>query len=194
MAKIAYPGDLSDGDPITAESINSRIQPLYKTLNATGIAGADGISDDEIEAGSIAASKINGTAMTLDSNQTVTGDKVFSGDVTVGGADKSTVQSVPDLTATPDASSGRVLKIVYSNGDDIERLVNGVEGQIIYLIVDASAGNIVLKHEFTSKVSDGDMSMDLGADITVTGTTPYAIGFIAVDDGGVIVWRQTTVT
>lgn len=204
MPAPVYPGDLSDGDAATAATVNDRVLPLYRALNATGggITGVTGITNDHIDDGNIAPAKITGVAMVLDTAQTVTGDKIFSGDLTVGrGAmfqlDETVVRefgtnstggnggSATDDT-TPDMANIMVLAFDYSGATAVTLLDNPSTGQLIHI---SNVGNTVTFNHNTGGV--GSMLMRSGANTAVPGG--QGIMFIARDDaggGGVLKWFE----
>ncbi len=146
MAKIDYPGDVADGEDITAALFNSYMQLIFRTLGATSIGGADGITDDEIDA-TLSPDKITGTAMVLDGDQTITGDQTFSGDVITtptrvdsAGADnyRPSVAQIPLLVITNQAAADPAT---------LTGLTGGVNGKVVDVIfAPDSVSNITVEH------------------------------------------------
>lgn len=200
MAAPVYPGDLNDGDAATAATINDRMQPLYKALNATGIAGSTGITDDHVDAASLSSDRISGTAMTLDNDETASGDKSFSGFVKIQefrldkdakrefGTNSSGANggSATDDT-TPDASGVNWLYLDYGGSTTITKFDNAVEGQILWV---QSVGSLItLDHN--NGGADSIYSAD-GADLIMNvANDGQLLKFVAMDDGsGTIKWFQ----
>jgi len=52
MARPTYPGDLKDGRAVTANAFNSRVRPIFKTLDPSKVDGS-GITSANIPVGSI---------------------------------------------------------------------------------------------------------------------------------------------
>ena len=126
MAKIAYPGDLADGETITAAKFNDRFQPLFKTLNATGISGADGLTDDEVEDGAFSPAKVSGTAVTLTADQTITGDKTWNAQTIY------TTNTFADADTTPSVAGGTSWTSANTGATSITNFDDGTNGQVMF--------------------------------------------------------------
>ena len=203
MAAPVYPGDLSNNDPASPDSVNDRVLPLFRALNATGggITGVTGITDDHILAGALSPDRINGTVMTLDDAQTASGNKIFSGDVTVGllSEFRVDVTSVREFgtnstggnggsatnDTTPDCGGVVSLAFDYSSPTSVTLLDNPTEGQVIHI---TNHGSNVTFNNNTGGV--GSMLMRSGANTVLAAA---GIMFVARDDtggGGVIKWYE----
>lgn len=168
MASISYPGDLNTGEAITASVFNDRFRPLFQALNASGISGADGITDDEVAVGALSPDRIAGTAVTLDDIQTFSGDKAYTGKNDLQGQLVHTSSVEDGSDTTPDVGNINTLIINNSQGSSvtITQFLNGVEGQVLRVIC-TGADDVVLEDDAgTPGDNEGLLQMDGGNDQT----------------------------
>ena len=191
MAAPVYPGDVVNGDAMDATYLNDRWRPLWAIANP-GISGGTGVTDDQVNAGVLSADRISGVAMTLDANETATGDKIFGGDTTVGRG----AMFLLDVTAvrefgtnsgganggsatndtTPDCVDILSLVFEYSAPTSVTLLDNPTEGQVIHIIVLDST--VTFNH---NTGGTGSMLNRSIGNVAVAGGS--GIMYIARDDG-----------
>lgn len=201
MAKIAYPGDISDGDPVDAASVNDRMQPVYKALNATGISGSDGIQDDEIQDGAISPSKIAGTCATLDDNQDFAGNKTFTGAATFigevalspsgkgrqyGGESTGANGGSSTDDTTPDANGTNRIELDYTSATTITAFDNPGDGQTL-LVTNIGSVTVTLQD---GNGADGAIVTQNNANIALNPPGERStVLLVAINDGTNTMWN-----
>ncbi len=185
MAAPVYVGDLSDGDAATAATINNRVLPLFRALNATGggITGVTGITDDHIDDGNIAAAKITGVAMVLDTTQTATGDKTFSGSFTLTDILVLTHSAFADADTSPSISAATVFETANTGATTIDRFDDGVEGQVVFVIADDGNTTIDINTGVAGGIRTGN-----GVSKTLVAGEVHA--FIGFDNAGTLNFNE----